>query len=189
MQKSKIDIIPPKDFWIGNTEAPVSLVMFGDYESEACAQAHEVVKKLLVDYDRRLKFNYRHFPLTLIHQKAHKAAEAAIAVAQQGKFWEMHKLLLENQGKLIRDPNAEGDLVELGKLINVDAESFSKSLRTTDIEQKIAKQIAQAKSEGISGVPTFLINGTKIAQNPNSFEGFDALIMNELARLKLLRVH
>jgi protein-disulfide isomerase len=114
---------------------------------------------------------------------------AAEAAGQQGKFWEMHKPLLANQGKLIRDPNAEGDLVELGKLINVDAESFSKSLRAADIEQKIAKQIAQAKSEGISGVPTFLINGTKIAQNPNSFEGFDALIMNELARLKLLRVH
>ena len=80
MNKSKIDIIPPKDFWIGSSDAPVSLVMFGDYESEACAEAHEVVKKLLAHYDRSLKFNYRHFPLTQIHQKAHKAAEAAIAV-------------------------------------------------------------------------------------------------------------
>jgi len=71
----------------------------------------------------------------------------------------------------------------------VDAESFGKSLRSDDIEQKIAKQIAQGKSEGIGGVPTFLINGTKIEQNPNSFEGFDALILDELKKLKLIRMH
>src|SRR5678810_861719 len=93
------------------------------------------------------------------------------------RFWEMHKLLLANQGKLIRDPNAEGDLVEMGKLIDVDAESFGKSLRSIEIEQKIAKQVAQAKSDGINGVPTFLINGTRIEQNPDSFDKFDALIM------------
>ena len=170
---------------LGKSDAPITLVEYGDYECPPCATFAPVVSRLLEKYPDSLKYEYRHFPLTKLHPGAMRAAMAAEAAGQQGKFWEMHKLLLANQGKLIRDPNAEGDLLELGKLINVDAESFSKSLRAADIEQKIARQIAQAKIEGISGVPTFLINGMKIEQNPNSFEGFDALVMNELKRLKV----
>jgi protein-disulfide isomerase len=141
----------------------------------------------LEKYPESLKYEYRHFPLTGVHPGAMRAAMTAEAAGEQGKFWEMHKLLLANQGKWIVDPDAEGKLTEMGKLIDVDAESFGKSLRSPEIEQKIAKQIAQAKSDGIEGVPTFLINGTKIAQAPNSFEGFDALIMDELKKLKLQR--
>jgi len=172
---------------LGKSQAPITLVEYGDYECPPCASFAPMVEKLLEKYPESIQYEYRHFPLTGLHPGAMRAAMAAEAAGQQGKFWEMHKLLLANQGKLIRDPNAESDLVEMGKLIDVDAESFGNSLRSPDIEQKIGKQIAQAKSEGIGGVPTFLINGTKIEQNPNSFEGFDALILDELKRLKLLR--
>jgi protein-disulfide isomerase len=174
---------------LGKADAPITLVEYGDYECPPCASFAPMVTRLLEKYPDSLKYEYRHFPLTGLHPGAMRAAMAAEAAGQQGRFWEMHKLLLANQGKLIRDPNAEADLIELGKLIDVDAESFGKSLRSDDIEQKIAKQIAQGKSEGIGGVPTFLINGTKIEQNPNSFEGFDALILDELKKLKLIRVH
>jgi protein-disulfide isomerase len=172
---------------LGKADAPITLVEYGDYECPPCASFAPVVRKLLEKYPDSLKYEFRHFPLTGLHPGAMRAAVAAEAAGQQGKFWEMHKLLLANQGKLIRDPDAENDLVELGKLIDVDAESFDKSLRSIDVERKIAKQVAQAKTEGISGVPTFLINGTKIEQNPNSFDGFDALIMDELKKLKLQR--
>jgi len=174
---------------LGKADAPITLVEYGDYECPPCASFAPMVTRLLEKYPDSLKYEYRHFPLTGLHPGAMRAAMAAEAAGQQGRFWEMHKLLLANQGKLIRDPNAEADLIELGKLIDVDAESFGKSLRSDDIEQKIAKQIAQGKSEGIGGVPTFLINGTKIEQNPTSFEGFDALILDELKKLKLIRVH
>jgi len=174
---------------LGKADAPITLVEYGDYECPPCASFAPMVTRLLEKYPDSLKYEYRHFPLTGLHPGAMRAAMAAEAAGQQGRFWEMHKLLLANQGKLIRDPNAEADLIELGKLIDVDAESFGRSLRSDDIEQKIAKQIAQGKSEGIGGVPTFLINGTKIEQNPNSFEGFDALILDELKKLKLIRVH
>jgi protein-disulfide isomerase len=170
---------------LGKVDAPITLVEYGDYECPPCASFAPMVSKLLEKYPDSLKYEYRHFPLTGLHPGAMRAAMAAEAAGQQGKFWEMHKLLLANQGKLIRDPNAEGDLVEMGKLIDVDAESFGKSLRSIEIEQKIAKQVAQAKSDGINGVPTFLINGTRIEQNPDSFDKFDALIMDELKKLKL----
>jgi protein-disulfide isomerase len=172
---------------LGRTDAPVTLVEYGDYECPPCASFAPIVGKLLEKYPESLKYEYRHFPLTGVHPGAMRAAMAAEAAGEQGKFWEMHKFLLANQGKLIRDPDTEADLLEMGKFIDVDAESFSKSLRSAEIEQKIAKQVAQAKSEGIEGVPTFLVNGMKIEQAPNSFEGFEALIMDALKRLKLQR--
>jgi protein-disulfide isomerase len=174
---------------VGKADAPVTLVEYGDYECPPCASFAPIVGKLLEKYPESLKYEYRHFPLTGVHPGAMRAAMAAEAAGEQGKFWEMHKFLLANQGKLIADPDAEANLLEMGKLIDVDADSFGKFLRSPEIEQKIAKQIAQAKSEGIEAVPTFLVNGTKIEQAPNSFEGFDALIMDELKKLKLMRVH
>ena len=95
-----IDIIPPKHIWVGDPQALVSLVEFGDYESEACAKLQPVIQKLLKEYEGKLKFQFRHFPLTQIHQKAHKAAEASVAASQQGKFWEMHDLLFHHRRNL-----------------------------------------------------------------------------------------
>src|SRR6476661_9272724 len=83
--KAPIEIIAPKEFWVGDKNASISLVEFGDYESEACAKANEVVKKLLAEFEGKLKFNFRHFPLTKIHQRSMKAAEASIAASQEGK--------------------------------------------------------------------------------------------------------
>jgi protein-disulfide isomerase len=161
MQKSKIDIIPPKEFWIGNAEAPVSLVMFGDYESEACAQAHEVVKKLLVKYEGRMKFNYRHFPLTQIHQKAHKAAEAAIAVAQQGKFWEMHDLIFHNRRNLgsisLRDYAIEAGMKDKNFLPKMTDSVFGWTVRN---------DLLEGLAMGVRDVPTLFINNERFEGMP-----------------------
>src|SRR6476661_9973426 len=100
IQKEIAPIMPSKEMVTGEPSAPIQLVMFGDYESEACARANEVVLKLLKDYEGHMNFVFRHFPLTRIHQKAHKAAEAAIGAGQEGKFWEMHQLLFENHRNL-----------------------------------------------------------------------------------------
>ena len=76
-----VEIIPPKSVWKGNPEARVSLVEFGDYESDACAKVQNVVQKLLDHYNGKVRFNFRHFPLTQLHQHAQKAAEAAVGAA------------------------------------------------------------------------------------------------------------
>src|SRR5687768_4964086 len=99
-QNKHVEIIAPRSIWAGKSDSPVKLVQYGDYQSEACAKAHKVIKKLLELYPGKLRFNYRHFPLTQIHQHAHKAAEAAVAAGQEGKFWEMHDLLFNNQRRL-----------------------------------------------------------------------------------------
>ena len=78
-KKEVEEIIEPKDVFVGKSDAPVTLMEFGEYESEECARANEVVKQLLEEYEGKIKFNFRHFPLTLVHQRAMKAGEAAIA--------------------------------------------------------------------------------------------------------------
>ena len=75
-KKEVVEIIEPRDVFVGNPDAQVTLEEFGEYEREVCAKANEIVKKLLIDYDGRIRFNFRHFPLTNIHQRSLKAGEA-----------------------------------------------------------------------------------------------------------------
>src|SRR5690606_42123741 len=93
-------IIPPKEMIVGDPEAKVLIVEYGDYESAETAKIHDVVQQLLKTYKGKIKYNFRHFPLTRIHQRSFKAAEAAIAAGQEGKFWEMHNILLQHQRNL-----------------------------------------------------------------------------------------
>src|SRR5436190_21798841 len=99
-KKEEEIIIEPREVFVGDEDAPVTLMEFGDYESEACAKAHEVVKQLLEEFEGKIKFNFRHFPQTKIHQRSLKAAEASVAAAQEGKFWEMHNVLFSNRRNL-----------------------------------------------------------------------------------------
>ena len=82
-KKEEVEIIEPKDVFVGDKSAPVTLVEFGDYESEACAKANEVVKQLLEEYEGKIRFQFRHFPLTMIHQRSLKASESAVAAGQE----------------------------------------------------------------------------------------------------------
>src|SRR5215217_7660651 len=101
MKKAEIiEVIPSKKIVVGDKNAPVTLLQFGDYESEACAEAHQVVKEILEAFPQEVKFIFRHYPLLKVHQKAHKAAEASLAAAQEGKFWEMHNELFANRRNL-----------------------------------------------------------------------------------------
>ena len=153
MSKSKIDIIPPKDIWVGDSGSPVSFVMFGDYESESCAKAHEVVKQLLDRFEGKLKFNYRHFPLTQIHQKAHKAAEASILVSQFGKFWEMHNLIFQNRRNLgsisLRDYAIEA---------GVKDKNFLPKLTDSVFGWTVRNDLLEGLNRGVRDVPAIFIN-------------------------------
>ncbi|HRF25482.1 MAG TPA: thioredoxin domain-containing protein, partial [Chitinophagaceae bacterium] len=99
-KKDEIIIIEPKEMFVGKIDAPVTLTEFGEYENEDCAKANEVVKQLLEAYDGKIRFQFRHFPLTLIHQRSLKASESAVAAGQEGKFWEMHNILFANRRNL-----------------------------------------------------------------------------------------
>ena len=154
MNKPKVkEIIPPKSIWIGNDEGPVSLVMFGDYESEACAKANDVINKLLVKYDGQIKFNFRHFPMTKVHQHAHKAAEAAVGAAQEGKFWPMHNMLFEHRKHL-----GTTSLKLYAKEAGVTNKKFLSELVDCLYGWTVRHDLLEAVGRGVRDVPAFFIN-------------------------------
>lgn len=148
-----VEIIPPKNIWVGSDDAPVRLVMYGDYESEPCAKVNEVVKKLLAQYNDQVKFNFRHFPLTRVNQHAHKAAEAAVGAAQEGKFWPMHNLLFTNRRNL-----GTVSLKGCAKEAGVTNKKFLNELMDSMYGWTVRNDLLEALGKGVREVPAVFIN-------------------------------
>lgn len=160
-QKELPPVIEPKDVFTGNALAPITIMEFGDYESEACAKAHEVVKQLLEAYEGKVKFVFRHFPLTKIHQKAHKAAEAAITAAQEGKFWEMHEALFANRRNL-----GVISLKSYAKEIGTTNKRFLDDLINGTYGWNVQGDLMEGLERGVRDIPTFFINNAKVEGEP-----------------------
>jgi protein-disulfide isomerase len=166
----EIEIIPTKDIWVGNTQAPVKLVMYGDYESEACAKANDVVNEILEKYEDTVQFNFRHFPLTRIHQRAHKAAEASVAAAQEGKFWPMHNMLFAKRRNL-----GTISLKGYAKEVGVTDKNFLPKLVDSVFGWSVRADLLEGADKGIKDVPFFYING-EAYKGPVSLNGFSKVI-------------
>lgn len=146
--------IGPKDHTIGPNDAPVTLVEYGDYECSFCAQAHQIIKQIMEDMGSRLQFVFRNFPLTEIHKSALPAALAAEAAGAQGKFWEMHDLLYEEQPDL----NSEGLLLCADRL-GLDHELFARDIEGARYMKKIRDDFGSGTASAVDGTPSFFING------------------------------
>lgn len=155
--KQTEEIISPKSFFIGPADALVTLVMFGDYESEACYQLHHIVKQLLTEYEGNIRFGYRHFPLTQVHQKAHKAAEASVAALQEGMFWPMHDMLFEHRRHL-GIISMKGYAKELG-FDKKACKRFLGALVDSTYSWEVRGDLLDGLQLGIRDVPALLING------------------------------
>ncbi|MEJ8818861.1 DsbA family protein [Lacibacter sp. H407] len=166
----EIEIIPTKDIWVGNREAPVKLVMYGDYESEACAKANDVVNQLMEKYEDKLQFNYRHFPLTRIHQRAQKAAEASIGAAQEGKFWDMHNTLFAHRRQL-----GTISLKGYAKEVGVTDKNFLTKLVDSVYGWSVRADLLEGADKGIRDVPFFYING-EVYKGPVNVNAFSKVI-------------
>ncbi len=152
--KKEIEIIiEPKEIFVGDKNAPVTLMEFGEYESEECAKANEIVKQILENYDGKVKFNFRHFPQTRIHQRSLKAGEAAIAAAQEGKFWEMHNVLFENRRSL-----GTTSLKLHSKEAGVKSKNFLDSLVNGVFGWQVQDDLKEGIDRGVKEIPAFFIN-------------------------------
>ena len=160
MVNKKEAVIEPKDIIIGNPNALVTIMEFIDYQSEKCAQAHEIVKKIMKKYDGKVNLNFRHFPLMRIHQKALKAAEAAIAAAQEGKFLEMHDMLFDNRKHL-----GIISLKSYAKEIGIISKSFLNNLINGKYGLYVQDDLKYGIELGVKEVPAFFINGEKLEGN------------------------
>ncbi|MEW9533871.1 Na+/H+ antiporter NhaA [Microbispora sp. NPDC049125] len=146
---------PDRDHLRGPESALVTLVEYGDFECPYCGQAEPVVRELLAGFGD-LRYVWRHLPLHDVHPHAQLAAEAAEAAAEQGAFWEMHDMLLEHQGDL-RVP----DLVAYAEQIGLNADRFRDDLESHVGAPRIIEDLDSADLSGVSGTPTFFINGRR----------------------------
>jgi protein-disulfide isomerase len=153
-----IDIIPPRHIWVGDKHAPVSLVEFGDYESEACARLQPVITQLLEAFEGKLKFQFRHFPLTQVH----KAAEASVAASQHGKFWEMHDLLFRHRRNL-----GSISLREYAMEAGVKDKNFISNLTDSVFGWTVRADLLDGLEMGVREVPAIFINGERFTGVPN----------------------
>ena len=154
-----IDLAVPvdveQDHIRGPSEAPVTLVEYGDLECPYCGQAEPVVRELLAETGD-LRYVWRHLPLSDVHPRAQLAAEATEAAAAQGRFWEMHDLLLDHQDEL-RIP----DIVGYAREIDLDVDRFEDDLRKHEGAGRIAEDVDSADLSGVTGTPSFFINGKR----------------------------
>jgi protein-disulfide isomerase len=155
-----IDLAEPvddeRDHVRGPEDAPVTVVEYGDFECPYCGQAEPVIRELLADFGDDVRYVWRHLPLSDVHPRAQLAAEAAEAAAEQGAFWEMHDLLLDRQDAL-RIP----DLVRYAEELRLDVERFEEHVRKHAGAGRVAEDVDSADLSGVSGTPTFFIDGRR----------------------------
>jgi protein-disulfide isomerase len=160
--KKEIEIIiEPKEIFVGDEDALVTLMEFGEYESEACAKANEVVKQLLEEYEGKIKFNFRHFPQTKIHQRSLKASEAAVAAIQDGKFWEMHNILFQNRRQL-----GTVSLKLHSKEAGIKNKKFLEDLVNGKYGWQVQDDLKEGIDRGIKELPAFFINDELFTGKP-----------------------
>jgi protein-disulfide isomerase len=156
-----------RDHIQGPADAAVTLVEYGDYECPYCGAAYPIVKELQARMGDRLRFVFRNFPITTSHPHAEQAAEAAEAGAAQGRFWEMHDLLYENQTHL-RDEDLHAYAEQLG----IDVERFDKDLAEHVHAPRVREDFMSGVRSGVNGTPSFYVNG---ARHDDSYD-FETLL-------------
>lgn len=159
--KEVIEIIHPRDVFVGPKDAPVTLMEFGEYENEDCAKAHEVVKQVMEKYEGKIKFNFRHFPLTLVHQRSMKASESAVAAAQSGKFWEMHNVLFSNRRNL-----GTVSLKLHSKEAGIKDKKFLDDLVNGTYGWQVQDDLKEGIRRGVKELPAFFINDQPFTGKP-----------------------
>jgi Na+/H+ antiporter NhaA len=165
-----VDVDPERDHIRGPLDAPVTIVEYGDFECPYCGQAEGVMRELLREYGD-VRYVWRHLPLNDVHPRAQLAAEAAEAAAEQGAFWEMHDLLLDHQDAL-----RPADLIGYAQELGLDVERFEHDVRDRLGAGRVAEDVDSADLSGVSGTPTFFVNGRR------HFGAYDVATLSAAAR-------
>ena len=150
-----VPVDPDRDHIRGPERAPVTVVEYGDFECPYCGQAEPIVRELLSDFGD-VRYVFRHLPLNDVHPHAQLAAEGAEAADRQGKFWEMHDVLMEHQGAL-----TARDLIQYAADLGLNTARFTEDLRKHAGAARVAEDVDSADLSAVSGTPTFFINGKR----------------------------
>ncbi|MDQ2921436.1 MAG: DsbA family protein [Acidobacteriota bacterium] len=166
---------------LGDAKAPVTLEEFGDFQCPPCGMLHPVLKTMEHEFGPRLRIIFREFPLVPAHQYGLAAARAAEAAGMQGKFWEMHDLIYENQKSWSNAfdvrPIFEGYATKIG----LDLEKFKRDLSSEAVAQRIFLDGKRGRSMGVTGTPTVFMNGREVPFESLVPEKLRVVINTELA--------
>jgi protein-disulfide isomerase len=161
----------------GPKTAPVMVVEFSDFQCPYSKRVQETVAEVQKKYGDKIQYVYRDFPLEF-HKNAQKAAEASSCAGEQGKFWQFHDKLFEDQSKL-----EVQNLKDLAKTLGLDSAAFDTCLDSGKYAKKVQKSIAEAQEAGVNGTPAFFINGIFLS-GAVPLENFTEIIDQELAKKK-----
>ncbi len=150
------DVDSERDHIRGAGDAPVTLLEYGDFECPYCGRAEHAIRELLAEWGAELRYAFRHLPLSDVHPWAQLAAEASEAAGAQGFFWEMYDILLAHQGEL-----TPGHLRGYALALGLDVERFGEELRRRTHAPRVSEDVASADASGVSGTPSFFINGRR----------------------------
>lgn len=173
----KFPVSVDDDPFEGPATAPVTIVQFAEFQCPYCGKADAVVKDILKNYDGKVRFVFRDFPLGF-HENAIPAAIAANCAGKQGKYWEMHHAFMQNQ-RALTEPDLERTAQELG-LNSTDWEACRKD---PTVEAEIRKDMADGSELGVQGTPAFFVNGIFL-NGAQPYEKFQQIIDRELAAQK-----
>lgn len=159
-----VERVPDEQGYIlGPVNAPVTIVEFADFQCPYCGSAEPILKRIISRYPDKIRFVYRHFPLTSIHPYALQAAEASECAHEQGKFWEMHDLLFSQQQDFSKTNfSAEEFFPGLADGIGIDKSEFSDCLRNQTFNEHVTKDLSDGLRYGVNATPTFFVNQQKI---------------------------
>jgi protein-disulfide isomerase len=171
----RIPVSADDDPFIGPADAPITIVQFAEFQCPYCGKARESIDRVLANYDGKVKFVFRDFPLGF-HDKAIPAAIAANCAEKQGKYWEVHDAFMKDQTAL-----AEADLQRVAKAAKLDLGAWEECRKDPAMEAEIKKDEADGQAVGVTGTPAFFINGVFI-NGAQPYPKFKAIIDAELKR-------
>ena len=170
------------DDWVkGNKDAPITIVEYLDFECEACGAYYPVIKRLSEEYKDEVRFVVRYFPLPG-HKNSMTSALAVEAAGKQGKYWEMHNTLFENQRDWGEKQRPDPKIFEnYARQIGLDMNQYEKDIISQEVKSRIERDRKSGQKLNIQGTPSFFLNGKKI-ENPRGYEDFKTLIQSAISK-------
>ncbi len=151
-----------RDHVKGNPDAEVTIIEYSDFQCPSCAQFAPIADAMLMDYGDQIRFEYRHYPLMQIHPNAEAAARAAEAAGQQGKFFEYHDALFENQNEWGAASIPGAFFTKYAEELNLDMDMFKRHQRSSILQGNVRDHVMEARELGLTGTPSIFLNGEKM---------------------------
>lgn len=165
----------------GSPDSKVNLLAYGDFQCPVCSQYFQIEQQLIQKFGNDMSFTFRHFPLDNIHPNARAASRAAETAGLQGKFFEMHDLLYQNQSAWSSASDPLVVFTSYAEQLGLDVDKFKTEFASEAVNNTINADLNEGNGKGVAGTPTYFINGREInIKDLGSYENFEKIIQAEL---------